>query len=354
MAVAGVAAVPGPPSRARSDTPMSLTALPSSSTPRPTRQPSLLPHSPSEGQQLPTFASTSLVNPELRSPASADASLLSTTTPHPASPSAASVLPYPHSPSPAASVPALAETRDAFTPDHSDTSHHEPVTSLPVATSDSDAQDIPMTPIQDAMPAQTREQIPEAEQEPEGKTLVPAIWWAFEGKHHPSMQKIQFFVDDATADAAERWASRKESFSFEGKHVRVTVLCLPTATVSEVYQNLPPDASRADIVSALWNIKSEWPPLGTLIVQTPYERPIHMWVPPQHAGALDITHAIVRGENKFKLIQLADMSGKLFVFHASEPSDDEQLAIGTETMGWSRARTKLAPSSPPSSHFGSA
>ena len=49
-------------------------------------------------------------------------------------------------------------------------------------------------------------------QQEEPPTLVPALWAAVIGRASPDVETIQFFVDDATADAARHWARRKEEF----------------------------------------------------------------------------------------------------------------------------------------------
>ncbi|CDO69724.1 hypothetical protein BN946_scf184687.g9 [Trametes cinnabarina] len=175
--------------------------------------------------------------------------------------------------------------------------------------------------------------------------LVPALWAAIGGKPSSDVEEVHFFVDDATADAARHWARRKETFSFEHRHVKVHLLCLPAAAVAVVHQNLPPDASREDIVDAMWNIKTEWPSRGTLLIDIASDDFLGPCMPEPDSGPLDITQAIHRGANKLRLIQLADMSSKLFVVHATEPSGEERRKVGTETIALMRMFAKLAPQS---------
>ncbi|KAI0671819.1 hypothetical protein C8Q78DRAFT_972876 [Trametes maxima] len=177
-------------------------------------------------------------------------------------------------------------------------------------------------------------------------TEVPAVWSAKEGSRLPGIQTVTFFVDDATAEATFEWARRKETFSFKRKHVKVHLLCLPLASVEQCNETLSPNATREDIVAAMWNIKTEWPLRGTLVVQADGDCAGNPWIPDQDSGPLDITHAIVRGMNTLRLIQLADMSSKLFVLHAAEPSEAERRAVGSETIAWLRTRASLAPQSP--------
>ncbi|KAI0833587.1 hypothetical protein BC628DRAFT_34009 [Trametes gibbosa] len=241
--------------------------------------------------------------------------------------------------------PAPAQNQDTLSSSSLNTSRRDIVTPPPRSSKDTSmAHDPPQDAMQDSQNQQARPM----EEEP--STLVPALWSAVHGRSLAGVENIEFHVDNATSIAAQHWACRKDAFRFrfEDRFVKVHLLCLPTTSVSEVYQNLPADASRGDIVAALWNIKSEWPSPGTLVVQTDVNCPGSPWMPGQESGPLDITGAIRHGLNKFRLIELTDMSSKLFVFHAAEPNEEECRDVGAETIGWTRALTKLSLHSPKS------
>lgn len=262
----------------RSDTPMSVPATPSASTPV-TRYPDSLPavvppkeHRVSGSGDPGLLITRSPVTSE--PPFSAEASLRSATISH---------SPTPSTPVQDSRSPPPAETLATFRSLSLNPSHHEtdPVTDpSPANTKDPPvAQDATQGADQDAM--QEKEDAPIHPLESEASTLVPAVWHAVEGRPSAGVETSEFFVDSPTAKAARNWALREELFRygsvkrfvfvahcvctrrFEHRHVRVHLLCLPKASVEEVYQTLPPDASRAEIVAALWNIETDWPLKGT-------------------------------------------------------------------------------------------
>ncbi|RDX57190.1 hypothetical protein OH76DRAFT_1328211, partial [Lentinus brumalis] len=109
--------------------------------------------------------------------------------------------------------------------------------------------------------------------------------------------------------------------------VAVHLLCLPQASVTSVVDNLGPDATPADIVAALWEMKPDWPAQGSLVVQVgpslqkDPSRPVgRAWLPLDlrpDLGHLDITSCIGPGKNSINLIQLQGMSDRFFAVHAT-------------------------------------
>ncbi|KAI0775125.1 hypothetical protein BD413DRAFT_294200 [Trametes elegans] len=256
----------------------------------------------------------------------------------------------PHcSPSPApvpqAATPTAEAGNNMFTSQLPSTSHHATVTSIPAPIPEDHESPPELTVAQDEHRNNMQDQQSTQEQTGHSATLVPALWAAVVGRPSSDIQEVQFFVDDGIADATQRWACRREEFSFEHNHVKVHLLCLPTATVAEFYQNLAPTATREEIVAAIWDLKTEWPTRGTLVVKSGTDAQGDSWFPDPDSGPLDITSAIVPGTNSFRLIQLKDMSDRLFVFHATEPTDEERRAVGAQTIAWMRTLAKLAPQS---------
>ncbi|OJT06651.1 hypothetical protein TRAPUB_2509 [Trametes pubescens] len=325
----------------RSDTPMSVPATPSGSTPftrypniQPAVVPSNVPHASGSGD--PGLLITR--SPVTSEPTfSAEASLRSATISHSATP-----------PTPVQDFrsPPPAETLATFRSLSLNPSHHE--TDSPTHPSPATTKDPPTTVAQDANQDTDRDAMQEKEAapihplEPKASTPVPALWSAVVGKTSAGVENVEFFVDNSAANAAQNWAQREQLFSLEDRHVQVRLLCLPAAAVSEVYQTLPQEASREDVVAALWDIETEWPPSGTLVIRTDADCVGNPWMPAPNSGPLDITAAIKPGTNKFDLIQLADMSSKLFVFHAAEPSEEERK----DADFWKRSLRRIAPQSP--------
>ncbi|KAI0359781.1 hypothetical protein OH77DRAFT_1446364 [Trametes cingulata] len=328
-------------SRGRSRTPTSGLAC-SSSASRPAAHAlpgTVTAHLPSAEEAIPSPGNAGLPGTRSReaseSSISASTSLPSATVSHSTT---APALQHPQSSQPAA-------TQHSCPSVPSGALHHDSVTPVPPATSkipEDTSTQVAQELLEDQMQVKEYTEEPPMQQHP--STLVPALWSAVRGRSSPGIEAVEFFVDDATAAATQHWACRKETFSFEHRHVKVHLLCLPEALVSEYYQNMSPNATREDIVDAMWNIKTVWPAAGTLVVKT--DSPGNSWLPGHDPGPLDLTHAIKRGMNKFELIQLADMSDKLFMIHATEPSEEERKAVGSLTIGWTRTLGRLAPQSP--------
>ena len=159
-----------------------------------------------------------------------------------------------------------------------ESSHHEPVTSH--------IEDEPVAPPphDDDMDRATENSTPEEQHPP---CVVPGLWSAIVGRSSPGVDVNDFFVDDATADAVERWARRRNNFrsvrlyyfgvssranihrlySLNDRHVQVHLLCLPHSAAASAFADLPPNPSPGDIATAMWNIKSIWPPQGHLVVE---------------------------------------------------------------------------------------
>ncbi|KAI9066246.1 hypothetical protein FKP32DRAFT_1673991 [Trametes sanguinea] len=244
----------------------------------------------------------------------------------------------------------LAEHADTSTSTSADPSHHGTVTRPSSSPSNTPAAGLPAAqeaPENDMRADQDPERMP---QQQLSATLVPALWAAVGGKSTSDVEEVSFFVDDAIAAAARHWARRTETFSFEHQHVKVHLLCLPAAAVAEVNESLPPDASREDIVAAMWNIKTEWPLKGRLVIQFSSDDTRGPYIPGEDSGPLEITQEIKSGENKLRLIQLEDMSSKLFVVHATYPSAEERTKTGKETIALNRTIANLKKSSKPFTH----
>ncbi|KAI0719377.1 hypothetical protein C8T65DRAFT_736708 [Cerioporus squamosus] len=296
-----------------------------------TRAPSEHAPEPETGASISSATSTT--------PPSSETCLISRTTPtRPASPATVQVATQPESV--VLSTSADTSRHEEVTPHTNASPEHEPVAQpsndLDDDSMDSQSQDLP-------------------QEQPPVPCMVPGLWAAVAGRPSPGIEKIEFFVDNATADATRCWAQRQETFSVDDRHVAVHLLCLPQASVTSVVDNLGPDATPADIVAALWDMKPDWPAQGSLVVQVspssqkdPSRHVGRAWLPLDlrpDLGHLDITSCIGPGKNIINLIQLQGMSDRFFAVHATEPSQALRETVSAETLAWSHL-SKWTPQSP--------
>ncbi|RDX57189.1 hypothetical protein OH76DRAFT_21736 [Lentinus brumalis] len=91
-----------------------------------------------------------------------------------------------------------------------DTSRHEEVTPHINASPEHDPVAQPSTDLDDDSMDCQSQVLPQ--EQPPIPCMVPGLWAAVAGRPSPGIEKIEFFVDDATADATRCWAQRQESF----------------------------------------------------------------------------------------------------------------------------------------------
>ncbi|RPD60164.1 hypothetical protein L226DRAFT_67808 [Lentinus tigrinus ALCF2SS1-7] len=309
-----------------------VSALPPATRTARSRTPSV--HAPGPAGEASSSSTTSTTPPE------SETRLISRTPPpRKASPAIAEVATQPE----AAVLPTSTDTsrHDHVTPNINASPEHERVAQLSENIDGHDSMN-------------HRSQAPIQEQ-PSAPSLVPGLWAAVVGRPSPGIEKIEFYVDDGTANAARCWAQRQESFSLDDRHVAVHLLCLPQVAVTPVVDNLGPDATPAEIVAALWDMKPSWPSQGSLVVQVgplSQKDPSHpigrAWLPhdlQSDLGHLDITSCIGPGMNVINLIQLQGMSDYFFAVHATEPSQAQRETVSAETLAWSHL-SKWTPQSP--------
>ncbi|KAL6301389.1 hypothetical protein BKA93DRAFT_469833 [Sparassis latifolia] len=188
---------------------------------------------------------------------------------------------------------------------------------------------------------------------------VPSLWSVNVGTKGPSMFEFDINIDEEVAGAAERWACRYQEFSLNDAHISVHLLCLPAEVVATANRKLDPAASPRDVAQMLWDIPTAWPQPGTLIVEMNESHPrgAHVWFSEDMGptnGPLDLTACLHAGRNTVRLLQLGDMSDRLFVVHAAFPSSEERDRAAKRCAGnrdwadfFAKASTRLRPSSTP-------
>ncbi|KZT23076.1 hypothetical protein NEOLEDRAFT_1036652, partial [Neolentinus lepideus HHB14362 ss-1] len=100
--------------------------------------------------------------------------------------------------------------------------------------------------------------------------------------------------------------------------VCVRLLCLPRDLVEEIFQRMPGDhASPEDMTKLMAHIPTTWPQRGSLIVDLNVGQPSEQtWFAEfmrQDSPPLDVTSSVEPGLNHLRIIQLANMSDRLFV-----------------------------------------
>ncbi|TFK49685.1 hypothetical protein OE88DRAFT_368505 [Heliocybe sulcata] len=157
---------------------------------------------------------------------------------------------------------------------------------------------------------------------------VPGLWFVKLGSEHSDILECHFTVSEEVAAAARRWTRRDEEFDADDTHVCVRLLCLPRGLVEAALQGLPGDqAVPEDVAKIMAQVVTEWPPRGSLMVDMNMSQSNkHVWFAEsmsENGPPLDVTSSIVAGENHFRIIQLADLSDRLFVLHAGPPPENE-------------------------------
>ncbi|TBU33371.1 hypothetical protein BD311DRAFT_748461 [Dichomitus squalens] len=180
--------------------------------------------------------------------------------------------------------------------------------------------------------------------------VVPGLWGNVRGQPSARIESMDFFVDHATADAIQRWSTRQKSISLNERHVAVHLLCLPITPAQAVLQD--PRLSPEDVAATLFDIPSDWPEPGKLVVEVKREDNTSgtAWFthqPSPWTTHLDITLTVQHGKNTLDLIHLAPLADRLFVLHAAEPSEDEKMAAYKQTLIWlNLERARRRPKSP--------
>ena len=133
--------------------------------------------------------------------------------------------------------------------------------------------------------------------------------------------------------------------SADATHIAVHLLCLPVRAVAEASSSMHVLRDPGAISDAFWNIQTQWPPKGGLIVEVnggdalyahtffpaqlvcflcldalPRRSRTDMtWTKGATDGPLELTSHVRAGTNTLRLIQLRDTSEWVYAVHAGAP-----------------------------------
>ncbi|KAI0342637.1 hypothetical protein BDW22DRAFT_126613 [Trametopsis cervina] len=154
---------------------------------------------------------------------------------------------------------------------------------------------------------------------------LPNVLHAVIGRHTADVIDLTFEVAGELDAALRRWINRRTDPSPSPSYARLFLLCLSAAQIKEVYEQA--GSSAEQFANALRDVPTEWPQRGKLMVETNAGQPSHHIFLPQQMGPqdgpLDITPVIQSGTNTIRLIQLGDLSDRLFILFAREPLETD-------------------------------
>lgn len=176
------------------------------------------------------------------------------------------------------------------------------------------------------LPAYTRQQMPPSAPAPSFVANVPGIWAIQVGKPSSCQVDLSFEVDEATAGCIRRWATRRQSFGPDVRHVVVHLVALQATAVSaaqKVLSQSPGIITPQVFALALHGLQPQWPNDGTLVLQLNAGQPEEQsWSAfDMSAGqSLDVSGAVLAGTNSLRILQLRNMAELVFALYATLPT----------------------------------
>ncbi|KAI0071966.1 hypothetical protein K474DRAFT_1668384 [Panus rudis PR-1116 ss-1] len=155
---------------------------------------------------------------------------------------------------------------------------------------------------------------------------VPGLWFVKAGRDIAAILKVDFHVNAETAEAAKRWESRYDGDEWSSDVVKLYLLCLPVSEITEIPGLF--DQPLEERMNSLWNIQTQWPELGSLIIEHIVENgeTTRRWFPRELRptdGPLEISGSLRPGINTIRFIQLDDLHDRVFILHATRPTEEE-------------------------------
>lgn len=224
-----------------------------------------------------------------------------------------------------------------------------------ISTAIPDAQGSPLptvtSPTAMGVPAYTRQQVGSSTLTTSSFVAnTPGIWAIQVGKPSVGQTDVTFVVDHDTANSVHRWASYRQGFDPDARHVVVHLVALPTTAVSALQHNLsqsPGGITPQAFALALRDLPPQWPEDGSLVLQLNAGQPgERAWFLSDMSGGmpLDVSSAICEGTNSLRIMQFKNMADTVFAMYAAPPTP-EALAIALE---WERSRKLYSYQRPPS------
>ncbi|KAI9439846.1 hypothetical protein H4582DRAFT_1943346 [Lactarius indigo] len=189
-----------------------------------------------------------------------------------------------------------------------------------------------------------RQQAPPSAPAPPFIASVPGIWAIQVGKPSTCQTDLSFEVDQDTAGCIRRWATRRQGFDPDVRHVVVHLVALDATAVSAAQQALSQSSGSMTpqaFALALYDLRPQWPDDGALVLQLNVDQPGEQswFASDMSAGkSLDVSSAILAGTNSLRILQLGSMAELVFALYATPPTAE----MVTATMELERQRKKYS------------
>ncbi|KAG6900834.1 hypothetical protein C0993_000153 [Termitomyces sp. T159_Od127] len=148
---------------------------------------------------------------------------------------------------------------------------------------------------------------------------VPGLWFAKHGKDQADILDYEFEVNP---EIMHKWLSGSSTPEATLERLSLQLLCIPvellqsTLQISSVHELMDLGA----LTGSLTSMKTVWPEQGSLLVQmNPTKDNKRSWFPDDMgptSPSLDITGSVHEGKNVLRLIQLEDMTNRIFMLRA--------------------------------------
>ncbi|KAG6862458.1 hypothetical protein C0995_000004 [Termitomyces sp. Mi166 len=150
---------------------------------------------------------------------------------------------------------------------------------------------------------------------------VPGFWFAKHGHDQADIVDCEFEVN---SEIAQKWLSGSSTNTPEAPSERLSLrlLCIPVELLQNIYQvgSVPELVDSGALTSSVASVETVWPEQGSLLVQMNPSKPHKRSWLPEHMGptspGLDITDSVREGKNILRLIQLEDMTNRVFMLQA--------------------------------------
>ncbi|KAG6886700.1 hypothetical protein C0992_002754 [Termitomyces sp. T32_za158] len=149
---------------------------------------------------------------------------------------------------------------------------------------------------------------------------VPGLWFAKHGQDQADILDCEFEVN---SEIVQKWhlpgSSTPEATS---ERLSLQLLCIPVELLQKTCQidSIHELVDLGALTGSMSSMKTVWPEQGSLLVQMNPTKPHKRSWFPEDMGptspSLDITDSVHEGKNVLRLIQLEDMTNKIFVLQA--------------------------------------
>ncbi|KAG7451326.1 uncharacterized protein BT62DRAFT_927002 [Guyanagaster necrorhizus] len=169
---------------------------------------------------------------------------------------------------------------------------------------------------------------------------VPGVWAFQLSRDSPDILEYSFSVGE---EIAAKWnLTRENNWVVTEEKTRdelfLHLICLPTALAVPTLDSLLIESSQEPkaVASALWNMQTEWPEQGSLIIEiNPGKTTGRVLFPGDLSNIhnpLEITHAIQKGINTIRFVQLTGMQKSFFLLASQRDIPTLDLTVLDEIL----------------------